>query len=31
MLLISLTGAGLVAPLRLNFLYAALAVIAVLL
>ena len=31
MLLISLTGAGLVAPLRLNFLYAALATIAVLL
>jgi two-component system, NtrC family, sensor histidine kinase PilS len=31
MLLISLTGAGLVAPLRLNFLYAALAAIAVLL
>jgi two-component system, NtrC family, sensor histidine kinase PilS len=31
MLLISLTGAGLVAPLRLNFLYAALASIAVLL
>ena len=31
MLLISLTGAGLVAPLRLNYLYAALAVIAVLL
>ena len=31
MLLISLTGAGLVAPLRLNFLYAALTTIAVLL
>ncbi|MGH8687979.1 MAG: two-component system sensor histidine kinase NtrB [Burkholderiales bacterium] len=31
MLLISLTGAGLVAPLRLNFLYASLAAIAVLL